>query len=124
MSSGYPVGAFPRSNKKVSRRRRRRRRQMNMPINGNFQPDLSQIPNQQMYPDTSYMQSPTQQFYPSQQQLPIQAEQLNPTLNANYYQMPSYPTSAIFQDGQVYQTMDPQFTIQVQISAGSNGNGK
>lgn len=99
-----------------------------MPVNGNFPNGFQQqIPNQQMYPDASFVPSqgqPQQQMFPTQQQIPFQAEQLNPTLNPNYYQMPSYPTSTTFQDGQIYQTMDPQFTIQAQISSGANGNGE
>jgi len=38
--------------------------------------------------------------------------------------MPSFPSSVIFENGQVYPTMDPQFSIQAQISAGPNGNRK
>ena len=61
---------------------------------------------------------------PNQQQLlPSQQQQLNPALNPNYYQQPAFPTSSIFQDGQFYPTMDPQFSVQARISPGPNGNG-
>jgi hypothetical protein len=116
-----PISSYLRSNKKVSRRRRRRR-QINMPSNGNFQEQPSMSSYQQMFPGQSYM--PSQDMSLNQQYFPSAQEQLNPALNPSYYQMPATPTSAIFQHGQVYATMDPQFFIQVQISSGSNGNGK
>lgn len=65
---------------------------------------------------------PFQQQQQQQQVLPFQQQQLNPVLNPNYYQLPNYPTSAIFQDGQSYPTMDPNFFIQAQVSAGPSGN--
>jgi hypothetical protein len=141
------VPEYFRSGKKLSRRRRRR--QLNMQQNGNFQ-GLQQFPNQQQQmsmgqpfisPQSQQMMPPqemlpNQQFQQQQQQqqqqpqlinnqqlLPMQQDQLNPTLNPSYYQMPLLPTSGIFQDGQVYPTMDPEFTIQAQIAAGPNGNG-
>jgi hypothetical protein len=67
-----------------------------------------------------------QQILPIQQQqqiLPAQQQLLNPTLNPSYYQVPLFPQSAIFQDGQVYPTMDSDFSILAQISAGPTGNG-
>jgi hypothetical protein len=62
------------------------------------------------------------QILPNQQLLP-NLQQLNPTLNPNYYQMSMFPSSAIFQNGQSYPTMDPQFYVQAQISPGPSGNG-
>ncbi|CAF1122677.1 unnamed protein product [Rotaria sordida] len=79
------------------------------------------LPPQQFFPTQQQQQQQQQQpILPNQQLLPTQ--QLNPTLNPNYYQMPPYPASTIFQDGQIYPTMDPQFSIQAQVSSGPNGN--
>jgi hypothetical protein len=72
-----------------------------------------QLPNQQMLPNQ-------QQQLPNQQVLLTQQQQFNPINNP----ISSFPSSAIFQDGQVYPTMDPQFSIQAQVSAGPNGNSK
>ncbi|CAF5196341.1 unnamed protein product, partial [Rotaria sp. Silwood1] len=58
---------------------------------------------------------PDPQMFPNQPFLP-NPEQFDPNLNPSFNPMPIYPTSAIFQDGQIYPTMDPQFSIQAQIS--------
>jgi hypothetical protein len=87
-----------------------RRRQVNIPPNTNFQPQ--QFP-QQLLPTQQ------QQLLPNPEILPNQQQPFNP----NYNQM-SFPSSATFQNGQVYPTMDPQFSVQAQVSAGPNGNGK
>ncbi|CAF4476724.1 unnamed protein product, partial [Rotaria sp. Silwood2] len=84
-------------------------------------PEQPMFPNQQFLPDQQQQMLPSQPLFPNQQLLPNQ-QQLNPALNPNYYQMPLYPTSTVFQDGQIYPTMDPQFSIQAQISSGPNGN--
>ncbi|CAF4797579.1 unnamed protein product [Rotaria sp. Silwood1] len=73
------------------------------------------LPNQPLLPTQQQQMMPTQQFLPNQQQF-------DPNLNPSFNPMPIYPTSAIFQDGQIYPTMDPQFSIQAQISSGPNGN--
>jgi len=95
-----------------------------LPIQQQQQQPILPIQQQQQQPILPIQQQ--QPILPIQQQqpiLPIQQQQLNPTLNPSYYQMPAFPTSAIFQDGQFYPTMDPQFSIQAQISAGPTGNG-
>ncbi|CAF3466569.1 unnamed protein product [Rotaria socialis] len=81
---------------------------------------------QQIFPNQQQQQTfpnQQQQILPIQQQqqpmLPTQKQQFNPP---NYYPTPSYPSSTIFQHGQVYPTMDPQFSVQAQISTGANGN--
>jgi len=121
-----------------------------IPPNINFQQQQQILPNQQqqifpnqqqqIFPNQQQQILPNQQqqILPNQQQqiLPNQQQQilpnqpfvptqqlLNPTLNPSYYQIPAFPSSAIFQDGQFYPTMDPQFSIQAQISPGPNGNG-
>jgi len=141
-SFGYGLPAFQRSaasrsNTNVQQQqqqqprlpRHRRRRQMNMPF-----PDQNFQQQQQQQPNLPFQQPPMQspeQILPYQQQqqpqvLPFQQQQqqqqLNPVLNPNYYQLPNYPTSAIFQDGQSYPTMDPNFFIHAQVSSGPTGN--
>lgn len=147
--SAFPRAASGKNTNLQQRQNgRRRRRQINMPLpDQNFQqqPNLPfqqpqiqspgqiqpyQQQQQQVLPfQQPQMQSPEQiQPYQQQQQqqqiLPFQQQQqLNPALNPSYYQLPNYPTSAIFQDGQFYPTMDPSFSIQAQISTGSTGSG-
>ena len=136
-------------NKKLPRRRRRRRQQANLSPNTNYQQKqfpqqqmLNQpvLPNQQILPNHPPQMLPNQQqqMLPNQQQqmLPIQQQQIllnqqQPMLsnqqqqpNPNLYQTSSYPTSATFQNGQTYPTLDPQFTLQAQVSAGTRGPGK
>ena len=120
-------------NKKLPRRRRRRRQQANLSPNTNYQ--QKQFPQQQML---NQPMLPNQQILPNQQQqmLPIQQQQIllnqqQPMLsnqqqqpNPNLYQTSSYPTSATFQNGQTYPTLDPQFTLQAQVSAGTRGPGR
>lgn len=93
------------------------------------------LPAQSMQPNQPYSLLPQQQQQQQEQQIPLpqqaqpnqqvqlQPQQLNPTLNPSYYQLPSFPSSGIFQDGQIYPTMDPEFSIQAQISSGPTGNG-
>jgi hypothetical protein len=38
--------------------------------------------------------------------------------------VPIFPSRAIFENGQVYPTLDPQFSIQAQVSGGPNGYSK
>ena len=123
LQPGFGAPQFQRSgstpNKKLSRRRRRRRQvQVQVPTNINPQ-------QQHMFPPQPVILSQNQQMTINQQQqpLPMQQQSFNPLFNPNYYQMPMFPSSAIFQDGQIYPTMDPQFSIQAQISSGPNGNG-
>ena len=136
---------------RLPRHRRRRQMNMPFP-DQNFQQQQQQQPNlpfqqppmqspeqilpyqqqQQQQPNLPIQQPPMQspeQILPYQQQqqpqvLPFQQQQqqLNPVLNPNYYQLPNYPTSAIFQDGQSYPTMDPNFFIHAQVSSGPTGN--
>ncbi|CAF4181530.1 unnamed protein product [Rotaria sp. Silwood2] len=86
---------FQRTGSRSDKKKPRRRRQINTPSNTNFQ---------------SQQYSPKQ--YPNQQQ------QQNP----NYYPMFSHQPSTIFQNDQIYPTMDPQYSIQAQISSGAQGN--
>ncbi|CAF4046657.1 unnamed protein product [Adineta steineri] len=87
-----------------------------------------QLPNQQILPiqqQQQQQQFPQQQLpnpqqqLPNQQILPIQQQQQQ--IDPNYYQMPS-SSLAVFQNGQVYPTMDPQYTVQAQVSPGTRGN--
>ncbi|CAM2714920.1 unnamed protein product [Rotaria socialis] len=84
------------------------------------------LPNQQqpMFPNQQQpmLPNPQQPMLPNQQLLPSLQDQLNPTLNPSYYQMPPIMMSAVFQDGQMYPTMDPQFFIQAQVATGPSGN--
>ncbi|UJR14861.1 hypothetical protein I4U23_001846 [Adineta vaga] len=136
IQQGYQVPLYQRSgavpNKKLPRRRRRRR-QLNVPPNMNYQQQQQQmfpsqplLPNdqqQQMFPSQPSLPNDQQQQILPNQQLPMMQQQpLNPTQNPNYYQIPTFPSSGIFQDGQIYPTMDPEFSIQAQISSGPNGN--
>ncbi|CAF3692677.1 unnamed protein product [Rotaria sordida] len=91
------IPQFQRTSFQSDKKESRHRRQINIPSNINFQ--SQQLPNQQI--------------------LPIQQQQ---QLNPNLYQMPSYQSSIIFQNGQTYPTMDPQFSVQAQVSTGSQGN--
>jgi len=122
----FQMPQFQRTTSGSDKKQPRRRRQMNIPPNTNFQPQQfpqQQLPNQPILP-IQQQQLPNQPILPIQQQqlpnqqiLPTQQLQFNPTYNP-------MPSSAIFQNGEVYPTMDPQFSIQAQIAAGPNGNGK
>lgn len=108
------TGSMP--DKKVSRYRR----QMSISPNANFpsqQYPQQQLPNQQIPP----IQQP--QTIPFQQQQPVLPPQTQP-FTPNFYPMPSYPSATTFQHGQQYPTMDPQFSVQAQISSGASGNSK
>ncbi|CAF1590334.1 unnamed protein product, partial [Adineta ricciae] len=137
VQTGFQGPIFQRSNSAPNKnvpRRRRRRRQLNIPPNINFQQQqqMPLVQQQQQIPLVQQQQQlpiiQQQQQIPlvqQQQQLPIvqqQQQPLNPTQNPSYYQIPTFPSSAIFQDGQIYPTMDPTFSIQAQISSGPNGN--
>ncbi|CAF0817027.1 unnamed protein product [Adineta steineri] len=78
------------------------------------------LPNQQQQ-ILPIQQQQQQQILPSQQ-LALAQQQLNPVLNPSYYQLPNFPTSGMFQNGQTYPTMDPTFSVQAQVTAGPNGN--
>ena len=128
---------FQQSPAKVDRKDSRYRRQMNVLPNSNFQsqPFAQQpLPNQQILPIQQQQIQPIQQqqqIQPTLQQpqilqdqqyqmLPTQQQQLNP----NPYPTPMYPSLAIFQNGQVYPTLDPRFFVQAQISSGAKGNSR
>ncbi|CAF2156365.1 unnamed protein product, partial [Rotaria magnacalcarata] len=139
----FQMPQFQRIGSRPDKKESRRRRQMNIPSNTNFQsqqfPQQQRLPNQQMQPIQQQQMIPVQQqmiqqqqqafpdqqhqILPNQQQqqpmLPTQKQQFNPP---NYYPTPSYPSSTVFQHGQVYPTMDPQFSVQAQISTGTSGN--
>ena len=127
VQTGFQGPIFQKSNPAPNKnvpRRRRRRRQLNIPPNINFQ-QQQQIPIIQQQQQIPLVQQQQQIPLVQQQQLPIiqqQQQPLNPTQNPSYYQIPTFPSSAIFQDGQIYPTMDPTFSIQAQISSGPNGN--
>jgi len=126
----------------ISDKTPRHRRQMNVPPNTNFQmqqqipfnpqqqqqlpvpqqmpfnPQEQQLQQQQLsaQPIVPIQQQPQQMPMPTQPILQAQQPGLNP--------MASLPTSAIFQNGQVYPTMDPQFNVQAQVASGPSGNSK
>ena len=126
----------------ISDKTPRHRRQMNVPPNTNFQmqqqipfnpqqqqqlpvpqqmpfnPQEQQLQQQQLsaQPIVPIQQQPQQMPVPTQPILQAQQPGLNP--------MASLPTSAIFQNGQVYPTMDPQFNVQAQVASGPSGNSK
>jgi PAX-interacting protein 1 len=146
----FQMPQFQRAASGSDKKQPRRRRQVNIPPNINFQPQQfpqqqlpnqqQQILNQQILPPQQQPILPNQQqpilpnqqqpILPNQQQ-PILPNQQQPILpnqqqpfNPNYNQMNPFPSLAIFQNGETYPTMDPQFTVQAQISAGPNGNSK
>ncbi|CAF0877364.1 unnamed protein product [Adineta ricciae] len=119
----------PGIDKKLPRRRRRRQQQANLSPNTNYQQKqfpqqqmLNQplLPNQQILPNHPPQMLPNQQqqmLLNQQQQILLNQQQSNP----NFYQTSSYPTSATFQNDQTYPTLDPQFTLRAQVSAGTRG---
>jgi hypothetical protein len=130
----FQMPQFQRAASGADKKLPRRRRQMNLPSNPNFQQQKQQqqqqfpqqqLPGQQMMP-TQQQQLLNQQILPNQQQmLPTQQQQLDP----NHYQMSPPPSSSspavmTFQNGQTYPTLDPQFSVQAQVSPGTRGAGK
>ncbi|CAF3799049.1 unnamed protein product [Rotaria sp. Silwood1] len=110
----FQMPPFQRIGSRLDKKEPRRRRQINIASNTNFQ---SQQYSQQQMPNQPIL--PVQQQSSKQQMLPFQQQQ---QFNPNPYQMPSYQSSANFQHGQIYPTMDPQYSIQAQISTGVQGN--
>jgi hypothetical protein len=130
----FQMPQFQRAASGSDKKQPRRRRQVNIPPNINFQPQQfpqQQLPNQQQQILNQQILPPQQQPILPNQQQPILPNQQQPILpnqqqpfNPNYNQMTPFPSLAIFQNGETYPTMDPQFTVQAQISAGPNGNSK
>lgn len=104
-------------------------------------PFIPQNMNQMGQQEQPFVPSQQQPFIPQQQQQyqmpvfqrapfrldskePRRRRQLNMPPNPNFYPNPSYSSSGIFQNGQIYPTMDPQFSVQAQISSGANGDSK
>ncbi|CAF0830929.1 unnamed protein product [Didymodactylos carnosus] len=113
-------------------KRKRRQILVNPNINRQFQqPGFPRQEQQQGFiqniPPQNYPQIHGQQFfsqqpnnYRQQEQQQLQSFQLN---DENLHQQyPMYSSPIIFQDGQTYQTYDPSFSIQAQVSNGPHGN--
>jgi hypothetical protein len=94
----------------------------------NILPNQQQQQQQQIFPSVQQNVLPNQQqIFPNVQQnlLPTQQPQMFPSQsNLDSNTMPVYPSQSLFQHGQIYPTMDPQFSVQAQTSIGPNGNSK